>query len=205
MFCFVLSSTSEFTMVAPLKFFSVYSCGVLWRRALILVLGFALVFSQDSDSVSVELSPPAVNKKHIPHFLLCLRSLAQPRWWSRSHSLPLTLISNNALLQPLHSSKSDSLVNILWKKPSCASTGRTNVLINLNMDEELSGLYVKLYAVMWVLCTESVQAICGQACLMPSNYSPVCGTFISTRNYALPRLKICRRDDGWKAQKMNQI
>lgn len=192
-------------MVAPLKFFSVYSCRVLWRRALILVLGFALVFSQDSDSVSVELSPPAVNKKHIPHFLLCLRSLTQPRWWSRSHSLPLTLISNNALLQPLHSSKSDSLVNILWKKPSCASTGGTNVLINLNMDEELSGLYVKLCAVMWVLCTESVQAICGQACLMPSNYSPVCGTFISTHNYPLPRLKICRRDDGWKAQRMNQI
>lgn len=63
MFCFVLSSTSEFTMVAPLKFLSVYSCRVLWRRALILVLGFALVFSQDSESVSVELSPPAVNKK----------------------------------------------------------------------------------------------------------------------------------------------
>lgn len=43
------------------------------------------------------------------------------------------------------------------------------------------------------------------ACLIPSNYSPVCGTFISTRNCAVARLNICLPDDGWKPHKIHQI
>lgn len=43
------------------------------------------------------------------------------------------------------------------------------------------------------------------ACLIPSNYSPMCGTFISTCNCAVARLNICLTDDGWKAHRMQQI
>lgn len=204
MFCFVLSSTSEFTMVAPLKFLSVYSCRVLWRRALILVLGFALVFSQDSDSVSVELSPPAEEKKKNSLFSP-LPALVRTAPLMISLSLaPVDTYFKQCAPPTLAFIKVWQPCQYPVKKAILCLNGRNKCGHKSKYGWGVVRI-VKLYAVMWVLCTESVQAICGRACLMPSNYSPVCGTFISTRNYALPRLKICRRDDGWKAQKMNQI
>ncbi len=130
-------------------------------------MGFVLVFSQDSDSVSTELSPLALNKKHIPLFPFYQRSVTRPCWWSLSLSLSLALIDTVfqhcappppgfiKVWQPCQYSP-----HKVGKKPSSASMRWTNVFINLNIADELSASYVRLCVAFWVLCTKSVQAIC---------------------------------------------
>lgn len=141
---------------------SVLGCRVLWRRALILVMGFVLVFSQDSDSVSMKFSPPAVNKKGIPHFPFRRCSVTRPCWGSLS--LPhwhrvLTLHSSNPGFIKFWQLCQYSPPKV-GKKPSSTSMWWTNALINLNIAEELSPLYVKLCLAMRVLRTKSAHAIC---------------------------------------------
>lgn len=138
----------------PLSSF-VSSYRLLWRRTSISGTGFVL----DSDSVSLELLPPAVNKKHIPDFPFRHWSVPRPCWWS-----PLSLDLIDTVFQ--HCALPTSGFISVWqpcqysptkvgKKPSSVSMRWTNVLINLNIVEELSLLYVKLCAAMRVLCTRS--------------------------------------------------
>ena len=81
-FMFILfSGTSTFTMVASIRFRSVFSYRVLWRRASISVVGFVSV---QIVTVSIERLPPAENKK-------TRSSVPRHCWWSLSLSLSLSL------------------------------------------------------------------------------------------------------------------
>lgn len=162
------STTVKFVMGAFLRCCFVLSYRVLWRRVSILVNSFVLVFSQDSDLVSMVLLPPAVNKKGIPHFcfspvlsysplLIISLSLAGAHWCCVS-----TLHSTNPVFikacRPCQYSPTE-----VGKKPSSTMMRWRNVLINLNKAIELSTLYVKLCVSTNISCTKHAHTICGHS------------------------------------------
>lgn len=159
-----------------------------------------MVFIPDSESVSTEHS--STELKTCPSLPLCQRTVTHPCSWSLSLSLIDTLFPN---WTPPTTGSITVWQHCLYsphkagKKPSSSSVRWTNVIINLYRVEELSALYVKtVCSDVGIMHKPSVPT----ACRTPSNYSPMCGTFISTCNCVVARLKICLTDDGWKKQQI---